>query len=171
MNPDRVLIRPIRLDDLDAVLRVQAECYGPAMQEPAAVVRARLAAAGDTAFAASVDGALLGYLFAYRSLLGSVTPLGAAYAPARDPDTLYLHDLAVSPQAAGRGLARRLARHAAELARREALAWCALVSVQDSQSFWKRLGYRAAGCQEPDAARALASYPPVAVYMTRPAHP
>ncbi|MFC4932779.1 GNAT family N-acetyltransferase [Massilia sp. GCM10023247] len=171
MHPDRVLIRPLSHDDLEAVLRVQAECYGPAMQEPAAVIRARLAAAGDTAFAAVAGGALLGYLFAYRSLLGSVTPLGAAYAPAGAPDTLYLHDLAVSPRAAGQGLARRLAQHAAQLARREALPWCALVSVQDSQRFWEKLGYRAAACPAPQAAQALASYPALALYMTRPAHP
>lgn len=177
MHPDHpehahpILLRPIHHDDLDAVLRVQAECYGPAMQEPAGVIRARLAAAADTAFAASVGGVVLGYLFAYRSALGGVTPLGAAYAPAGAPDTLYLHDLAVSPRAAGRGLARALAGHALALARREALQWCALVSVQDSQRFWERLGYRAAPCRTVQARQALATYPPAALYMTRPAHP
>lgn len=169
MQSDHPLIRPTHHDDLAAVLRVQAECYGPDMQEPAEVIRARLTAAGDTAFVASAGGVVLAYLFAYRSTLGSVTPLGACYAPAPAPDTLYLHDMAVTPRAAGQGLARRLAAHAGALARREGLAWCALVSVQDSQAFWERLGYRAAACREPDGRAALASYPPVALYMTRPA--
>ncbi|MGX4642621.1 GNAT family N-acetyltransferase [Massilia sp. SYSU DXS3249] len=169
MPPENFHIRPLLPADLAAVLCVQAECYGPAMQEAAAVVRARLEQAADTAFAAVREGGVCGYLFAYRSLLGQVTPLGAGFAPAAAPDTLYLHDLAVSPRAAGLGLARALAQHANALARREALDWCALVSVQDSQAFWERLGYRAAACDGPEARAALAGYPPVALYMARPA--
>lgn len=169
MQPDSFHIRPLRPEDLNAVLRVQAACYGTAMQEPAAVVRARIEQAGDTAFAAVLAGNLCGYLFAYRSLLGKVTPLGGEFAPASAPDTLYLHDLAVSPRAAGLGIARALARHAGALARREALPWCALVSVQESQAFWERLGFQAARCEGPDARAALAGYPPVALYMARPA--
>ena len=169
MPPERFHIRPLLPADLDAVLRVQAECYGPAMQEPAAVVRARLAQAADTAFAAVLEGGVCGYLFAYRSVLGQVTPLGAHFAPAGAPDTLYLHDLAVSPRAAGLGLARALAQQAHALARREALPWCALVSVQDSRAFWERLGFQAAACRGPRAQAALAGYPPPALYMARPA--
>lgn len=169
MPPESFHIRPLLPADLDAVLRVQAECYGSAMQEPAAVVRARLAQAADTAFAAVLEGGVCGYLFAYRSLLGEVTPLGADFAPARAPDTLYLHDLAVSPRAAGLGLARALAQHANALARREALHWCALVSVQDSRAFWERLGYRETACDGKAARAALAGYPPVALYMARSA--
>ena len=167
MPPDSFHIRPLRHEDLGAVLRVQAACYGPAMQEPAAIVQARVEQAGDTAFAAVLGGSVCGYLFAYRSLLGKVTPLGGEFAPATGPDTLYLHDLAVSPRAAGLGIARALAQHAGALARREALAWCALVSVQDSQAFWERLGFQAASCDGPDARAALAGYPPVALYMAR----
>jgi hypothetical protein len=33
--------------------------------------------------------------------------LAAAFAPASNADTLYIHDLAVAPHALGRGLARR----------------------------------------------------------------
>ena len=80
-EPFQTTLRPVRAADLDAVLRVQAACYPPAMQEPAAVVAARIAQAAGTSFvAAHQNGAgcdhVLAYAFAYRSRLGAVTPLG-----------------------------------------------------------------------------------------------
>lgn len=170
-EPFQTMLRPVRAADLDAVLRVQAACYPPAMQEPAAVVAARIAQAADTSFVAvHQNGAILAYVFAYRSRLGAVTPLGAHFEIDSDGNALYLHDLAVAPDAAGLGLARRLTAQLLAHARDAQLAWCALVSVQDSRAFWERLGYRAAACGQ-DARAALATYPAPALYMTRPAHP
>jgi hypothetical protein len=90
-------IRPLAPHDLEVVLRVQAACHPPAMQEPAAVVAARIREARDTGFVATAGGVVLAYAFAYRSTPGAVTPLGAVFSVAGAPDTLYLHDLAVSP--------------------------------------------------------------------------
>jgi ribosomal protein S18 acetylase RimI-like enzyme len=165
-------LRPVRAADLDAVLRVQAACYPPAMQEPRDVVRARIEAAGGTSsVAVHQDGAasdgVVAYVFAYRSRLGAVTPLDAGFEVDPAGDTLYLHDLAVAPAAAGGGLARRLAARLLAQARESRLAWCALVSVQDSRAFWERLGYRGAGCDGGDARAALATYPGPALYMVR----
>lgn len=175
-HPSQTTLRPVRATDLDAILRVQAACYPPSMQEPAAVVAARIAQAADTSFVAvHQDGAgldiVLAYLFAYRSRLGAVTPLDAHFEVDPQGDALYLHDLAVAPEASGLGLGRQLAAQLPALARDGQLPWCALVSVQDSRSFWERLGYRAAGCDTRAARTALATYPPPALYMTRPAHP
>jgi len=77
------------------------------------------------------------------------------------PDTLYLHDLAVAPRAAGQGVARRLV--GAMLARAGGLRHSALVSVQDSRPFWESLGY-AVAAGDPGA---LATYPADALYMTK----
>jgi predicted N-acetyltransferase YhbS len=152
---------PMAEADLAAVLDVQAACYPPALQEAADVVRARLRASPDTVLVARDARGVCAYLFAYPSRLGRVTPLGGAFALPAAPDTLYLHDLAVAPRAAGQGVARRLV--ADLLARAGGLRHSALVSVQDTRPFWASLGYApAAG----DAAT-LATYPPDAVYMTK----
>jgi ribosomal protein S18 acetylase RimI-like enzyme len=158
-------VRAMREDDLAAVLAVQAACYPPAMQEAAAVLLARLRAAPATALVACTDGAVCAYVFAYPSLLGRVTPLGAPFAVPAAPDALYLHDLAVAPHALGRGLARRLAGGLLDQAAALGLRHAALVSVQDSLRFWESLGYRA----QPGRPRcaALATYPGEAIYMTR----
>jgi len=164
-TPAPILIRPIREDDLDAVLAVQAACYPPAMQEPRAIVLARMQAAGGTTLVAMRDGALCGYAFAYRSAAGAVTPLGAVFEVDEGGDTLYIHDLSVAPAAAGLGIARRLAERLQMLAAGMGLGRCALVSVQDSQPFWERLGFVERACGDEGARMALASYPAVAVYM------
>jgi len=155
------------VDDLDAVLAVQAACYPPSMQEAAGVVLARLAVAPNTCLVAVDAGGICGYLFAYPSLLGVVTPLGAAFEPASQPDTLYLHDLAVAPRAHGCGLARRLVTQLLAQASRQGIAASSLVSVQETATFWASLGYRPADVDCPQSRVALATYPGAARYMTR----
>jgi predicted N-acetyltransferase YhbS len=92
-------------------------------------------------------------------------PLHAGFAPARDADTLYVHDLAVHPRAHGQGLGRRLAQTLFDGARRQGLRHGALVAVLDAGTFWERLGF--AGAAPGQGSEALASYPGGAHYMTR----
>ena len=160
-------IRSMQLDDLDAVLAVQAASYPVPMQESRAILRARLQAARATCAVACDGDEVCGYLFAYPSRLGAVTALGAQFAIAAEADTLYLHDLALAPQAHGRGLARALVEHLLGLGCARGLGHAALVSVQDTAGFWHGLGFRPA---QPDAASSgagLASYPVGALYMVR----
>ena len=79
-----------------------------------------------------------------------------------------LHDLAVAPQAAGQGLAQRLVSHLWARAAEERLSHSALVSVQGSQPFWERLGYRVQALDDPAQQRHLDSYGPGACYMAQP---
>lgn len=165
-----ILIRAIREDDLDAVLRVQAACYPPAMQEPRDVVLSRLRATGDTTLVAVHGGVVCAYVFAYRSAAGAVTPLDAIFDIKNDGDTIYIHDLSVAPAAAGLGIARQLVDRLRLLAAGAGLRQCALVSVQDSRAFWERLGFAERLCVGDSAREALASYPSVAVYMCSDLH-
>jgi ribosomal protein S18 acetylase RimI-like enzyme len=158
------MVRPMVEADLQAVLAVQAACYPPAMQEAPEVVLARLRAAPGTTLLACDEEGVCAYAFAYPSLRGKVTPLGAEFTLPDDPDTLYIHDLAVAPRALARGLARLLARQLMERGRAQGLRHAALVSVQDSRRFWEGLGYRVAADRPP--CPALASYPDGALYMT-----
>jgi ribosomal protein S18 acetylase RimI-like enzyme len=162
-----LLLRAMRDDDLDAVLAVQAACYPPSMQEAAGVVLARRRAAPDTVLVACDGAGVCGYLFAYPSLRGKVTPLGAPFALPGLPDTLYLHDLAVAPRALGQGLARRLVERMHAIGAGRGLAHAALVSVQDTRAFWEGFGYAAADGDGDAHAAALAGYPSGALYMVR----
>ncbi len=144
--------------DIASVLRVQAHCHLHDNIESEAVIRARLASASDTTWVAELKGAVCAYLVGYRSRLGQVSALGDGFEPATEPDCLYLHDLAVCPQARGMGLGPLLVEHALSQARCERLAWAALVSVQGSQDFWRRQGFATSRLDDPVQALALSSY-------------
>jgi GNAT superfamily N-acetyltransferase len=154
--------------DIASVVRIQSQCYLPGNIESGAVIRARLASATDTAWVAELDGAVCAYLVGYRSRFGQVGALGDGFEPAEMPDCLYLHDLAVGPQARGLGLGPLLVAQALAQARREGLPWSALVSVQGSQAFWRQRGFTASRLDDPGQALALSSYAGgPACYMTQ----
>ncbi len=154
-------------DDIPSVLLIQEECYPPAMVEAEAVIRSRLAASPDTSWVAQDADGICAYLFAYRSLLGKVTPLGGQFHAADNADSLYLHDLAVAKRANGRGIGPALVVFALESARREGLACSSLVSVQDTRGFWQRQGYAEYENADAEQRARLASYPGPCCYMVK----
>jgi GNAT superfamily N-acetyltransferase len=161
-----LVVRAMRHDDLDAIVDVQAQCYPPAMNEPASLLAARLQACPETAWVAvdpvtDVAGA---YLVGYRTLLGKVSPLGGAFAHHPQADGLYLHDLAIGRALRGQGVAQALLAHARAQALEWHLAGLALVSVNDTVAFWRGQGFELADVT-PQGQAALATYPGRAVYM------
>lgn len=164
------MLRPLRASDIPAVLSIQQACYPADIQESEAVIRARFAGFAPFCWVAEDEGGACAYLFAYPSRIGKVTPLDADFVAANEPDCLYLHDLAVAPRAAGRGLGPALVARLLALASTQQLRHSALVSVQDSARFWSRLGFAAHPPLDQPQRRHLASYPIPAVYMVRPLH-
>lgn len=167
MADAQALVRAMTADDLDAVLSVQLACYGAGFVEDGALIARRLAAAPHTAWVAQHPGGVRAYLAAYPSVAGKLTPLHGEFELAAAPDSLYLHDLAVHPDAAGLGLGPRLVRHAWAHAARAGWRHSTLVSVQSSVAFWQRQGYEAAQPAGADQQDRLATYPGDAVYMVR----
>jgi GNAT superfamily N-acetyltransferase len=145
--------------DIPAVMRIQADCYPEPMLESEAVFRARLALTPATCWIWSGHGqSAEAYLFSYPSSNGAVTVLDHPFRIPAAPDCLYLHDLAVAPDARGRRAAKALVAAALEKARVDGLRWSALVSVQQSQAFWETLGYAAVEMLPSPARKNLASY-------------
>ncbi|MCJ0765743.1 GNAT family N-acetyltransferase [Variovorax terrae] len=153
--------------DVPRMLEIQRACYGEAFLESGALLLRRLAAAPGTSWVALRAGRVQAYLAAYPSRLGRLTPLHGEFEPAAAPDTLYLHDLAVHPEAAGAGLGPRLVARALEQARRDGLRHSGLVSVQASHAFWQRQGYADHALAQARQRQRLASYPGAARYMAR----
>jgi N-acetylglutamate synthase-like GNAT family acetyltransferase len=60
-----------------------------------------------------------------------------------DPDCYYIHDLAVHARIRGQGAAEKLFRQLTEIAGAIGLSTFALVAVQQSEDFWRRLGFDA----------------------------
>ena len=163
-------LRAMQVLDIPAVMSIQEESYAVEVLEDEAVIRARLAACPQLAWVAEDDQGVCGYLFGYHSRVGNVTPLDGDFEHHAKADCLYLHDLAVSRRASGRGIGPALVKRNLAQARTQKLRYSALVSVQESEAFWSRLGYAAHTELEPPQVDNLASYQIPAVYMVRPLH-
>ena len=161
------LVRRLAVQDLPGLLAVQLACYGPGFVESGEVFAARLASPANCSLVLERAGVVCAYLAAYRSLLGKVTPLHGGFEAVAQPDTLYLHDMAVLPECAGQGLARALLQPLWQAAGAGGLRHTALVSVQGSQGYWERHGYTVQPLADAAQRERLASYGDGAVYMVR----
>lgn len=151
--------------DIAAVVRVQQDSYAYCMVESAPVIATRLQHFPDTAWVAVDSSGVFAYLVCYRSVCGKVTPLGATFETCPNPDSLYIHDLAVG-SAAGSGIGAKLVRHAWDTALADGLRYSSLVSVQNSRTFWGRFGYRKTSlADDPVQQDCLAAYGSDACYM------
>lgn len=159
---------PLTLQDLPGLLAVQRACYGEGYLESAEVYVRRLVSPAQCSLVLERESRVCAYLAAYDSVAGQVTPLHGEFVPVAEPDTLYLHDLAVLPALAGQGLARALLMPIWHRAAGRGLGRSALVAVQGSQGFWERHGYAVQTLQEAQQRQRLATYGEGAVYMQRP---
>ena len=167
MHPQVPPPRPLTLADLPGLLAVQHACYGEGFVESAEVFARRIASPAQCSLVLEDGGLVCAYLAAYDSALGKITPLHGDFEPVPQPDTLYLHDMAVLPALAGRGLARALLEPLWHQAIARGLRQSALVSVRGSQGFWERHGYAAQPLHDAAQRQRLAAYGAGALYMVR----
>lgn len=113
------------------------------------------------------DGGVLGYMVAYPWTRGSAPALNALIpALPGDADLIYLHDLALHPDARGGGYTRPVVEQLADQARAAGWPALALVAVNDAAAYWGRLGFVEES--PPGMVEKLASYGADARYMVRP---
>lgn len=164
-------VRPLQMADLDAVMAIQAACYtafAPESRE-AMAARPRLAPASCWVAGAGPRGQAMAYLQALPWRLGEAPALDAVLDRLPpEPDCLYLHDLAVAPEARALGLGAALVERFMVALRQGPWRHAALIAVQDAAPYWLRHGFTP---QPPDAALAakLHAYGPGAQYMRRSA--
>jgi ribosomal protein S18 acetylase RimI-like enzyme len=152
-------------DDLPRVALLAAQVH-ESYPEDAAVFaeRLRLYPAGCHVYEAG--GRLLGYVLSHpwrdRSAPALNSLLGALPA---SPETYYLHDLALLPEARGTGAGSAIVEALVAQARAAGLPSVSLVAVHGSAEFWRGHGFE----EISDAALAekLRSYDEAACFMMR----
>jgi GNAT superfamily N-acetyltransferase len=152
--------------DLPAVHAV-AEIVHPLYPEAPAVAAERLSLYPAGCLVAESEGSLLGYAISHPGLLGRPPALDVLLGSLPEaPDCLYLHDIALLPQAHGLGLGSALVACLLTLAKTEGLPRLALTAVNNSAGYWQRQGFAP---YQGDAALAakLASYGEDALYLLR----
>lgn len=161
-------IRLMREQDIAAVFEVQTQAYVSAMVEAEGIFRARLVTAPATCWVAEdAEVGVCAYLMAYPSSSGKISSLGSDFDPARDADSLYLHDLAVGTAMHGRGVGVRLVEHAQAYALSAGWTTMHLVSVQSTKAFWQKQGFVEVTALSPEQTSALMTYSGLAHYCVK----
>ncbi|MGO3743550.1 GNAT family N-acetyltransferase [Kerstersia sp.] len=165
-----VHIETMRLEDLDAVLDLQAQVYEADILEDEAFYTNRLALAATSCWVARAENAkVCGYLISYPWDTGLPPALNArleGLPPAAD--TWFLHDCAVAPYMAGRGVASGLLKFGRQWAQLAGMRRAALVSLGHARAYWLRHGFEPVQVQPGSTVEAkLAGYGAGASWMTQ----
>jgi ribosomal protein S18 acetylase RimI-like enzyme len=88
-------------------------------------------------YLARKDKQVVGYIISFPYVLNEVYPINEHYAETLEPNCLYIHDLCVSKDHRGEGIAKALVAKTID----NELSPKALVSVMKSERFWHKFGF------------------------------
>ncbi len=129
--------------DWPDILRIQSEVYYDFKPESEDVMRSK-ASRGSATCCVALDNnsSVVAYCLAYPYAADRIASLGIMdESSVAGTDNLFLHDLAVQPASAGRGVAHALFEHVIEAAGQAGYRTMSLVAVQQAASFWTKLGF------------------------------
>jgi ribosomal protein S18 acetylase RimI-like enzyme len=156
--------RQAQSTDLKAIGRIADEVH-PGLPESPAVFAEKLQLFPQGCFVLAPHGHVTGYGISYPWMLDHIPSLDKLLGalPAL-PKCLFVHDVAIVPEARGRGSAGILMGILTHLAREHHLPCLALVSVYGTDALWSRHGFTV----QPGSRffEKLEPYGPSARYMT-----
>jgi len=157
--------RPARVSDLRGIVAIATRIH-PDLPERPEVLMEKMQLYPRGCRVLVVADTIAGYGLAHPWMQHRIPPLdGFLERLPEDADCLYVHDVAVLPDARG-GAAGAYVAGIEQLARSSGITTLALVSVYGTRALWERLGFRPVA---PDAVLRdkLASYGTSATYMLR----
>ncbi|MCB8820082.1 GNAT family N-acetyltransferase [Microvirga rosea] len=161
--------RAMATEDLPAV-KTLADHIHVDHPEDMAVFEERLALYPDGCRVLEEHGRLIGYALTHPWRFGAPPALNSRLQTIPvDATTYYLHDVALLPDARGKGHAAGIVNQIAEHARTSGFDNLSLVAVNGSRVFWERLGFREAMTQA--LRRKLSSYGSDSLLMRRELSP
>ncbi len=135
-------IRNLLHTDVPEIQRIEKEAYRELHESPE-VNRNKIELCPEGAFGCFEGEKLCGYVFCFPWKGDEVFPLNKTLSRLPDnPDTLYIHDLAISVFARGRGVSKLLMKEVFSFAEQKNFKRFSLVSVQNSQKFWEGFGFK-----------------------------
>ncbi|QBF82120.1 GNAT family N-acetyltransferase [Shewanella maritima] len=162
-----MIIRPIAAGDWLAIMTIQSQCYPQDTCESKAVLQDKAQRFAESCLVVEFDGQVAAYVFAHPWQQLDAPSLNLELTSIESADCLYIHDMAVSPNFQGKGIAKQLFKQLLAIKQQNQLGHMALVALPEALTFWQTLGFSAPNVL-PDKVRAsLASYPENTQYLTR----
>lgn len=160
-------IRPMLGSDLARVMEIQALCYLGLPPESLSCYQAKLKASAKTCFVAELEQEIVAYLIALPWHESSPPMFNEQTCELPSvPSSLYLHDLAVIPQARKHRVGAQLVDCFFELASNSRFEQACLVAVDGAHTYWQRFDFTAVQAG-PQAEKALATYGDQAMFMKK----
>ncbi|MFT4120130.1 GNAT family N-acetyltransferase [Bradyrhizobium sp.] len=157
--------RRAHTSDLHAIGAIAARLH-PDLPERPEVFAEKMRLYPDGCRVLIADGEIAGYGLSHPWKQHRIPPLdGFLERLPGDADCLYVHDVAILPDARG-GVGRAYVATIEQLARAAGIATLALVSVYATRPLWERLGFRPVPADAELLAK-LNSYGAGATYMLR----
>jgi len=126
----------------DGILKIQEEAYTELPPEDVSILKSKWLASPDTcSIYSSNENKILAYLLSHPWGSDSPPKLNEEAPVNNETSNLYLHDLALSNEARGRGIARALVENLINNAKTQGFTKILLVAVQGSSSFWAKYGF------------------------------
>lgn len=157
--------RAMTTSDLPAVLKV-ADIVHVDYPESEAVFAERLALFPAGCWVASDGNRILGYTITHPGIQGKPPALDSLLVSLPDtPDCLYMHDVALLPEARQHGLGSKIVGLVRDVARTLHLPAIALVAVNGSVPYWQGRGFAQYTKTDTQLRAKLASYTEDAAYL------
>lgn len=163
--PPGPIWRPAKEIDVDAICAIDRRTHRELSERPE-VHAEKIALFGEGCSILADGPSRLGYAIAYPWRLDDVPAMDVLLgALPGAPDCIFIHDVALLPEARGRGAGKAFVQRAAALARALDLQWLALVSVHGTHPLWGGMGFVVTEAFR--FSEALKPYGPTARHMRR----
>ena len=128
--------------------QIQEVAYRDGLAEDIDILKIKAEVSPETCFVCLDDEQVLGYVLAHPwesdhpPCINQDISDREEVVSAEDASTLYIHDLAISPQARGEGVAQALIENLLEQAQSLDINKVSLVAVQGMSGFWSKYGFK-----------------------------
>ena len=137
-----LIIRPAQEEDVAAIFALQKHCYSENFHESEKAFLSKINGAKGFCWVAERHNTLLAYLMSVPAKTTYLPCLNTEnYQQPEGADILYLHDMAIAPQARGLGLKRLLLDKALACAEQAHFTRAVLIAVQNSVPIWEKEGF------------------------------
>lgn len=165
-------IRPAQEGDVVAIVALQKRCYREVFHESEQAFLSKIK--GSKGFCWIVEGQdkVLAYLMSVPAKTPYIPCLHMEnYQQPEGADILYLHDMAITPQARGQGLKRRLLDKVLVHAHQVHFRQVILIAVQNSVPVWEKEGFSVVDANSLGLEKVLQSYGSDAKLMSKTLSP